>query len=161
MQGHLFTLDLKLFCAPRARIKIFDIFEILHGKKFRSSNFRILELYTKYAKFCTIQKFPAIRYQSHCYHFLNVCTKKRETTLQLATRAAAILRAAHNPQQRYVPACLGVQPFHMYNMLPGAHVPLQSLLQSDVVASGNSPRSCSWASKRAWLRLAALMISSA
>ena len=105
MQGHLFTLDLKLFCAPRARIKIFDIFKISHGKKFRSSNFRILELYAKYAKFCTIQKFPAIRYQSHCYHFLNVCTK-RETTLQLATRAAAILRAAHNPQQRYVPACL-------------------------------------------------------
>ena len=114
MQGHLFTLDLKLFCAPRARIKIFDIFKISHGKKFRSSNFRILELYTKYAKFCTIQKFPTIQYQSRCYHFLNVCTK-RETTLQLAARAAAILRAAHNPQQRYVPACLGVQPFHTYN----------------------------------------------
>ena len=26
--------------------------------------FRILEFYTKYAKFCTIQKFPAIRYVS-------------------------------------------------------------------------------------------------
>ena len=55
--------NLKLFWSPCARIEIFDVFKISHRKNFRSLNFRILEFYAKYAKFCTIWKFPAIRYQ--------------------------------------------------------------------------------------------------
>ena len=42
--------------------KFFDVFNILHGKIFRSLNFHILEFYVKYAKSCTIRKFPAIQY---------------------------------------------------------------------------------------------------
>ena len=53
-----------MFCAPRARIKIFDVCKISYEKNFRSLNFRILEFYAKYVKFCTIRKFPAIRYKS-------------------------------------------------------------------------------------------------
>ena len=54
------TLSL-FFCAPRARIKI------LTSSKFRTEKifvvyFRVLKFYAKYAKFCTVRKFPAIRY---------------------------------------------------------------------------------------------------
>ena len=44
-------------CAPRAKIKI------LTSSKFRTEKFSygfFLKFYAKYAKFCTIRKFPAI-----------------------------------------------------------------------------------------------------
>ena len=42
--------------------KICDVFKVSHRKNFHSTNFRILEFCARYAKFCTIRKFPAIRY---------------------------------------------------------------------------------------------------
>ena len=52
------TLSL-FFCAPCARIKILTSSKFRTEKKFHSLNFRLLKFY---AKFCTIRKFPAIRY---------------------------------------------------------------------------------------------------
>ena len=54
-----FTLNLKPFCGPRARIEFWRL-QILHERKFCSLNFRILEFYAKNAKFCTIWKFPTV-----------------------------------------------------------------------------------------------------
>ena len=59
----LLSISNCMFCAPRARIKILT-FSKFHTKK-NSLNLRILEFYTKYAKFCTTRKFPFIRYPCH------------------------------------------------------------------------------------------------
>ena len=40
----------------------FRLLQSFVRKNFSQLNFRILEFYAKYAKFCTIQKIPAIRY---------------------------------------------------------------------------------------------------
>ena len=57
----LLLIDLKLFCAPRGRIEVSE--SNFAWKNFRSLNFRTFEFYVKYAKFCTIRKFLAIRYE--------------------------------------------------------------------------------------------------
>ena len=47
----------------------FDVFKISHRKNFRSFNFCILRFCAKYVKFCTIRKFPAIRYLDTMSHY--------------------------------------------------------------------------------------------
>ena len=92
----VFTLDLKLFCAPHARIK---------NGKFRTENFfivlifRILEFYVKYAKFCTIRNFPAIRYSISCINLWCEEPYKLSFDTLASSQTAFFMRALHPSQK--------------------------------------------------------------